>query len=150
MFWFNFLPNWFTSRLWVIWQHIVSMGMPMPKHFEGNYRHFVEVVALFLQRAGKDFLFQRLYANQYAVDVHQEFSGNSSKAADMDAQEISRLLSGTWIREGWYIYPSCKELTVLPSDPTICWWTPLCGECLTLSHLETFCLGNIALFCLWL
>ena len=73
------------------------MGMPMPKHFEGNYRHFVEVVALFLQRAGKDFLFQRLYANQYAVDVHQEFSGNSSKAADMDAQEISRLLSGTWV-----------------------------------------------------
>ena len=43
------------------------------------------------------------------------------------------------------MYPSCKKLAGLPSDPTICLWTPLCGECLTLSHLETFCLGYISL-----
>lgn len=41
--------------------------------------------------------------NHYTVGVHQEFSGNSSKAADMDAQENSRLLSGTWIGEGLYV-----------------------------------------------
>lgn len=74
----------------------------MPQHFEGNYRHFVEVVALLLLRAGKDFFTSKIL-NQYTVDVHQEFSGNSSKAANMDAQENSRLLSGTWIRKGWYV-----------------------------------------------
>lgn len=56
MFWFNFLPNRFINSLWVIWWHIVSKSMP--KYFQGNYRHLVGVVALFLQRAGKDFYFK--------------------------------------------------------------------------------------------